>query len=116
MLAALQKGGEAVGDWAEARTLQRGAPGLPAAAMQAVFSAPAEPLPAFVGVASSEGDYVIYRVDAVERPQIAGDDERIELVAAQYSQLLAGRDFAGFLADLRQRYKVEISPRALQVQ
>lgn len=116
MLAALQKGGEAEGDWAEARTLQRGAPGLPAAAMQAVFSAPAEPLPAFVGVASSEGDYVIYRVDAVERPQIAGDDERIELVAAQYSQLLAGRDFAGFLADLRQRYKVEISPGALQVQ
>ena len=117
-LAVLQKGepladAQRPGEWGEARTLQRGAPGLPAAAMQAVFAAPAEPLPAHVGVSAAEGDYVIYRIEAVERPQIAEGDERVAAVAAQYSQLLAGRDFAAFLAELRQRYKVEVSANAL---
>ncbi len=84
--------------------------------MQAVFSAPADPLPAHVGLASAEGDYVIYRIEAVQRPEIAADDPRIAAVASQYAQLLAGRDFGAFLSDLRQRYEVSISPSALQVQ
>lgn len=115
-LAALKKGEAGPGGWAEARTLQRAAPGLPAQAMQAVFSAPADQLPAHVGLASAEGDYVIYRIEAVQRPEIAADDPRIAAVASQYAQLLAGRDFGAFLSDLRQRYEVSISPSALQVQ
>lgn len=117
MLAALAKGEQpAAAQWGEERVLQRSAPGLPAAAMQAVFSAPAEPLPAHVGVQLPEGDYVIYRIESVKRPEIAADDPRIAAVAAQYAQLLAGRDFGAFISDLRQRYKVEIKPSALQVQ
>ncbi len=115
-LAALGKGESTTVTWGAERTLQRGAPGLPAAAMQAVFSAPAEPLPAHVGVQATEGDYVIYRIEAVQRPQIGAEDPRIAAVASQYAQLLAGRDFGAFITDLRQRYEVNINAAALQVQ
>ena len=115
-LAALGKGESVAASWSEERVLQRGAPGLPAAAMQAVFSAPAEPLPAHVGVHMPEGDYVIYRIEAVQRPQVGAEDPRIAAVASQYAQLLAGRDFGAFISDLRQRYEVKVQASALQVQ
>ena len=116
MLAALRKGEPAAASWGEARKLQRGAPGLPAAAMQAVFSASAETLPAHVGVQSAEGDYVLYRIEAVERAQIGDEDPRVAAVAGQYNQLLAGRDFGAFLSELRQRYEVTVNPATLQVE
>jgi peptidyl-prolyl cis-trans isomerase D len=116
MLAALRKGEPAAASWGEVRKLQRGAPGLPAAAMQAVFSAPAGALPAHVGVQSAEGDYVLYRIEAVGRAQIGDEDPRVAAVAGQYRQLLAGRDFGAFLSELRQRYEVTINPTALQVE
>jgi peptidyl-prolyl cis-trans isomerase D len=115
-LAALGKGESTAASWGEERALQRGAPGLPAAAMQAVFSAPAEPLPAHVGVHMLEGDYVIYRIESVQRPQIGAEDPRIAAVASQYAQVLAGRDFGAFIRDLRQRYEVKVQASALQVQ
>lgn len=116
MLAALRRGEQAAARWGEARKLQRGAPGLPAAAMQAVFSASAETLPVHVGVQSTEGDYVLYRIEAVERAQIGDADPRVAAVTGQYKQLLAGRDFGAFLSELRQRYEVTINPTALQVE
>ena len=82
--------------------------------MQAVFSAPAEPLPGHVGVQLSNGDYVIYRIEAVQRPQVEAADPRVAAVASQYAQLLAGRDFGAFLSDLRQRYEVKINAAALE--
>jgi peptidyl-prolyl cis-trans isomerase D len=115
-LDALRKGESTTAEWGQERALQRGAPGLPAAAMQAVFSAPAEPLPGHVGVQLAEGDYVIYRIEAVQQPQIEAADPRVAAVASQYAQLLAGRDFGAFLSDLRQRYEVKINASALQVQ
>ncbi len=116
MLAALRKGEAAAARWGEVRKLQRSAPGLPAAAMQAVFSASSEVLPAHVGVQSAEGDYVLYRIEAVERAQIGDEDPRVAAVAGQYNQLLGGRDFGAFLSELRQRYEVTINPTALQVE
>ena len=58
----------------------------------------------------------IGRVDAVERPQIADDDARLKGVSEQYGQLLAERDFAAFIADLRQRYEVEVKLAPVQAQ
>ncbi len=116
MLAALRKGEQGAAQWGEVRKLQRGAPGLSAAAMRAVFTAPAEPLPAYVGVQDTEGDFVVYRIEGIERAQIGGDDPRVAAVAAQYNQLLGGRDFAGFLGELRQRYEVEINSTVLQTE
>ncbi|MDO9597866.1 MAG: SurA N-terminal domain-containing protein [Azoarcus sp.] len=108
-LAALEKGDTIDGTWGPSTKLQRGAPALPANAMRAVFSAPSSKLPAHVGVGQFGEGYVIYRVDAVNHPTLADDDPRIAAVVSQYGRLLAERDFAAFIADLRQRYKVETS-------
>lgn len=116
LLASLRKGEQPAVQWSEVRKLQRGAPGLPANAMQAVFTAPAEALPAHVGVPTAEGDYVVYRIEAVERAPIGDDDPRVAAVAGQYNQLLGGRDFAAFLGELRQRYEVVVNPAVLQTE
>ncbi len=116
MLAALAKGETVEAAFGEQRKLQRSAPGLPGAAMQAVFSASTATLPAFVGLSLAEGDYVIYRIDTVERPQIADDDPRMRGVTEQYGQLLAERDFAAFIAELRTRYQVEIKLAPVRAQ
>ncbi|WP_068635474.1 SurA N-terminal domain-containing protein [Thauera butanivorans] len=108
MLAALDKGEAVEGNFGAVRKLQRAAPGLPGEAMQAVFSAPTAKLPAHVGLALPDGDYVIYRIEAVDRPQITDGDERVKAVAEQYGQLLAERDFAAFIAELRKRYEVQV--------
>lgn len=113
-LAALQKGETPAGEWLPGRKLQRGAPALPAEAMQAVFSAPAKTLPAHVGVNMPDGTYVVYRIDAVNRPQLAEDDPRITAVASQYGRLVAERDFGAFLAELRQRYEVQLKLAAIK--
>ena len=73
-------------------------------------------LPAYVGLSVEQGDYLIYRIDAVQRPQIADDDARLKGVSEQYGQLLAERDFAAFIADLRQRYEVEVKLAPVQAQ
>jgi peptidyl-prolyl cis-trans isomerase D len=113
-LAALNKGEQPAGEWSEPRTLQRATPGLPAAAMQAVFSASSARLPAYVGLAVPDGEYTIYRIDAVKRPELANEDPRIVAVANQYRQLVAERDFSAFLSELRKRYKVEIKLPAVK--
>lgn len=107
-LGRLDAGEEAGVAWSDPRSVSRGAPSLPAAAMQAVFGAPTGKLPVQVGVTLPEGDYVIYRIDAVERPQLAEDDPRLQAVGEQYAQLLGARDFDVLLAELRKRYAVEV--------
>ncbi|MBS0555433.1 MAG: SurA N-terminal domain-containing protein [Proteobacteria bacterium] len=111
-LAALMKGEPSSMAWAAARSLHRAEPGLPGPAMQAVFSAPTAKLPAYVGLAVPGGDYTIYRIDAVKRPELANDDPRIAAVVSQYRRLAAERDFSAFLSELRSRYKVELKLRA----
>ncbi len=111
-LAALMKGEPSSMAWAAARSLHRAEPGLPGPSMQAVFSAPTAKLPAYVGLAVPGGDYTIYRIDAVKRPELANDDPRIAAVVSQYRRLAAERDFSAFLSELRSRYKVELKLRA----
>jgi len=108
-LAALQKGETVEGEWSASRKLQRGAPALPGNAMQAVFSATSVKLPAYAGVAQFGEGYSIYRIESINRPKLAADDPRIAAVVSQYSRVLAERDFAGLVNELRQRYKVAIS-------
>lgn len=108
VLASLNKGEALAGEWTTARMLQRGAPGLPVTAMQAVFAAPTTRLPTQVGVTMPDGDYVIFRIEAVNRPALDDKDPRLAMVGQQYAQLLAERDFSAFLSELRKRYKVEL--------
>ncbi len=108
-LAALEKGEAASGEWGASRKLQRMAPTVSIDAMRAVFSAPAAKLPAYVGVSAGDG-YTLYRIDAVNRATLAENDPRIKEIANEFGALQADRDFRAFLGDLRERYKVEMSP------
>ena len=113
-LAALTKGEEATAEWSDARTLQRSGPSLAPAAIDAVFGAPADKLPAHVGVTMPDGKYSVFRIESVSRPELAKDDPRVEPVMQQYQRLIAERDFNAFLASLRDRYEVEINEAALR--
>ncbi len=113
-LAALQKGESVDGEWLATRKLQRGAPALPGNAMQAVFSASSVKLPAYAGVAQFGEGYSIYRIESINRPTLAADDPRVAAVVSQYSRVLAERDFAGLVAELRRRYEVSINLPAVQ--
>jgi peptidyl-prolyl cis-trans isomerase D len=107
-LAKLEKGEAKKEAWSKARTIQRMAPQLPGVAARAVFAAPVSTLPARLGVELPGDAYVIYQIDAVDRPTIADDDPRLADVTNQYGQIIAERDFSAFLDTLRTRYQVEI--------
>ena len=115
-LAALRKGEVVSGEWGQPQTLQRGKPSLPPSAMAAVFGAPTAKLPTYAGAAAGDGGYVVYRVESVNRPDVAKDDKRVKALAGQYRRLVAERDFSAFLTALRDRYKVEINTAALRPQ
>lgn len=115
-VAALGKGEAVAGEWSAARTVQRGKPTLSPAAMAAVFAAPTAKLPAFVGAVGQDGGYTVFRIESVNRPDVAKDDQRVKALAGQYQRLVAERDFNAFLTSLRDRYKVEINNAALRPQ
>ncbi|PKO55672.1 MAG: peptidylprolyl isomerase, partial [Betaproteobacteria bacterium HGW-Betaproteobacteria-19] len=81
---------------------------------QAVFSASSVKLPAYAGVAQFGEGYSIYRIESINRPTLAADDPRVAAVVSQYSRVLAERDFAGLVAELRRRYEVSINLPAVQ--
>lgn len=113
-LAALKKGESVEGKWSdEARKLQRGLPSVLPAAMQAIFGAPADKLPAYVGVSGLGGGYTIYRVESVKRPELGKDDPRLKALSGQYQRVMAERDFSAFLAMLRERYEVKVDATAV---
>ena len=109
MLAALREGEEVDGEWGEARTLTRSNPALPEAAMRAVFSAPSDTLPAYVGTTLPSGDYALYRVEAVEHPEFATDSPEVLAFSQQYDRLVAEQEMAAFISALRESYGVTIN-------
>ncbi|NMF97975.1 SurA N-terminal domain-containing protein [Aromatoleum toluolicum] len=115
-LALLQKGESVPGDWSAARTVQRAKPELPQAAISAVFGAPGTKLPAYVGAPMQGGGYSVYRIESVNRIEIAKDDQRLKALEGQYQRLVAERDFNAFLTSLRGRYAVNINTAAVRPQ
>lgn len=114
LLAALARGEEPELEWTPARSVQRGTPSLPPPAMEAVFGASVEQLPTHVGAAMPDGGFALYRIESVDRPQLAADDPRVKAMAQQYDRLMGERDFSAYLGALRERYKVEIRASALR--
>lgn len=113
-LAALGKGEAVTGDWTAVQTVQRSKPTLGPTATAAVFGAPAAKLPAYAGAAMQDGGYAVFRIESVNRPEVAKDDPRLKALAEQYQRLMAERDFNAFLTGLRDRYKVEINTAAVR--
>jgi peptidyl-prolyl cis-trans isomerase D len=106
----LEKGESVAGKWSAARTVQRASSQLPSPATQAVFSAPTAKLPNWVGVEVPGEAYVVYRIDAVERPPIDDDDPRLAIIASQYAELSGEHEWSAFLATLHTRYQVKFFP------
>jgi peptidyl-prolyl cis-trans isomerase D len=113
-LAKLQKNEAVTAEWTAAETVKRSNPGkLAAAAVQTVFRAPSDKLPAYVGVTLPGQGYVVVKITKVERPRLAQDDPRRKGLAAQYSRLFADEDMRAYLTALKDRYKVTKNQTAL---
>ena len=112
-LAELQKGGDVKVDWAASKTMTRAqSRSLPIPALQAIFKADTERLPAYVG--SELGDsYAIYKVTKVTRAEKV-DETKSHALRAEYGSIMAEQDVAAYLAALRQRYKVTVNASAVE--
>jgi peptidyl-prolyl cis-trans isomerase D len=113
-LAKLLKGESVELGWGAAHALQRGAQGLPPDAVRAVFRAPVDKLPSYVGAKLPGAGYALFRIEKVSRPTIAESDPRLEALRQQYGQILAEQDFSAYVAALRKRYDVKINAAALE--
>jgi peptidyl-prolyl cis-trans isomerase D len=86
--------------------------GLHDEGVQAVFGADVSKLPAYAGVATPQGRFVIYRVTRVEDPESVSP-EQIKSAAAQINQILAQEQFTALVASLRERAGVRIDTAKL---
>ncbi len=112
-LAELKKGGEDKLAWSLVKSASRLQGGqLPPAAMQALFKADVEKLPAYVGT-SVDGSYMLYKIVKINRPETLEADKRKGL-RAEYGAIVAQEDLAAYLAGLRARYKIDINKTGLE--
>jgi peptidyl-prolyl cis-trans isomerase D len=113
-LADLQKGGEDKTGWALVKNVSRlQGRQVPPAAMQAIFKADVQKLPAYVGVELGGGNYMLYKIMKISQPEKADDNQR-KMLQREYSTIVAQEDFAAYLGALRARYKVDINKEALE--
>jgi peptidyl-prolyl cis-trans isomerase D len=106
-LAQLRKGeGAKPDDFGAARSVRRSAPGdFPAAALEPVFRASADSLPAYVGVDLGDQGYAVYEIVRVTPPDPALVAQRRDAYSQQlsqaYSQQLLGDYVASVIADAK---------------
>jgi peptidyl-prolyl cis-trans isomerase D len=113
-IAKLKAGENAPLSWSPPQDVSRAQAQGPAAEMvRAIFNAPANALPAYLGFPMSNGGYAVFRISAVKQPKEALDPQRIEAIKAQLDQTVSQDDFAAFLGSLRQRYPVTINSKAI---
>ncbi len=104
--------------WSPAKSVSRlAASGFPPAALTAIFRANVTKLPAYAGVALSDGSYALYRITQVQ-PFVATKDNEAQAksLSQQYEKVIADQDFSAWLAALRLRYPVDIRQGALEKQ
>ena len=100
--------------WSPVRGLNRlQARQLPAPAVQALFKAKVDTLPAYAG-ADLGGGYAIYKIVKVERPEKV-DGAQLKSLQEQFAGIVGPEDMAAYLTALRLRHKVEVN-RALVVE
>jgi peptidyl-prolyl cis-trans isomerase D len=113
-LVELKKGIEGKDAWAMVKSVSRmEGKQVPPAAMQAIFKADVQKLPAYVGVETGGGNYMLYKIVKASQPEKADEKQR-KVLQQEYSTIVAQEDFAAYLAALRTRYKVEINKTALE--
>jgi len=86
---------------------------LPPAAMQVIFKADVQKLPAYVGVGSGiGGSYTLYKIVKVSQPENL-DAARRKKFQSEYDEIIAQQDLSAYLSGLRLRYKIDINKSAL---
>ncbi len=95
------------------QNVSRAQPGNAAGALlDAVLRAPADKLPAFIGVDLGAAGYAVAKISKVlGRDPAVGDPVRAQ---TQYAQAWGDAESQAYYAALKTRYKVEIKPNALQ--
>lgn len=91
----------------QARQLQ-----LPPAALQAIFKADVQKLPAYVGV-SVGNVYALYKITKVSQPEKI-DEDQLKALRAEYGSIVAQEDLSAYLSSLRSRYKIDVNKAALE--
>jgi peptidyl-prolyl cis-trans isomerase D len=87
---------------------------LPPAAMQVIFKADVQKLPAYVGVGSGiGGNYVLYKIVKVSQPENPDVAKRKQF-QNEYGQIISQQDLSAYLSGLRLRYKIDINKAALE--
>lgn len=112
-LAELKKGEKDSVTWTAAKTITRQqVQAMPIPALQAIFKADTQKLPAYVG-AELGGSYVIYKIIKVTQPEKL-DEARRKSIRDEYTTIVAQQDAAAYMSSLRQRYKIEINSSLLE--
>ena len=113
-LAELHKGEDKLA-WATARSVSRmqaRQSQLPPVALQAIFKADVQKLPAYVGVGVGN-NYMLYKITKVSQPEKI-DESQLKGLKAEYGSLVAQEDLSAYLSSLRSRYKIDVNKAALE--
>jgi peptidyl-prolyl cis-trans isomerase D len=114
-LEVLQQGKDAGVSFGKPVTLTRNQPqpGVPAAALGAIFQVDASKLPGYTGSANERGGYSLYRVERVMTPPPA-DAAKVTAFAGRVGDQV-GRELASaYVASLRSKADVKINEAALE--
>lgn len=112
------RGGATPAGFGQARAVSRvAAAELPAAALEAVFRAPSDKLPAFVGVDLGLQGYAIYQLERVTDPSPEAIAQRREQYAQQVARLYGQQQTADLVETLKARTKIttrlgQLEPKA----
>ena len=112
-LAELNKGEDKLA-WSSPRSASRLTAGnlqLPPAALQAIFKADAQKLPAYVGVGVGN-DYMLYKIAKVIQPEKL-EEAQLKALRTEYGSIVAQEELSALLTSLRSRYGVEINQSVL---
>jgi len=114
-LARLRNGENISLNWSAAQMVPRQAMrGLVPEAQKAIFAAPSATLPAYAGVQTSAGAYMLLRISQVKPGVAAAADPRVKAQYAQLARLSGNEDFNAYLAALRVRYPVKVNKAVLE--
>lgn len=110
----LKKGEDKVA-WSASRGLSRmqaRQSQLPVAALQAIFKADVQKLPAYVGVSVGNG-YSLFKITKAAQPEKI-DENQLKALRAEYASVVAQEDLAAYLSSLRSRYKIDVNKSLLE--
>ncbi|MCW5597877.1 MAG: SurA N-terminal domain-containing protein [Nitrosomonas sp.] len=107
-LAMLQAGEEVALDWGEAKEISyMQSQGMDVDALRAIFRAEVDKLPAYTGVAGSDGSFNLIRINRTIEPDLS-DQTRHQAFSGQLKQMLVQEEITSYQTGLRQRYDVKI--------